>query len=160
MNKIIVDGYNMIYRIPKLARMMESDLEQARSELIWLLKSYLVRARVHIVLVFDGKYAGLNTTSPRVKNRLQIIFSKHPIKADPIIKKMLHDEKKKKGLTLVSEDKELMQYARSAGSQVLSPAEFLHRIEKRVYKNELHNKYDMDLSEEEIAEWLEIFGEK
>ena len=160
MNKIIIDGYNMIHRVPKLNQFLEKSLERARHELILLLKSYLVRAKVQIILVFDGQYSFLGTFEDNPNSKLEVIFSKHPMKADPLIKAMIDKEKNKKTLTLVSDDVDIVNHARGQGTQVLSPVDFYHRIEKRIYKNELHNKYDINLTEEEIAEWLEIFGAK
>lgn len=160
MNKIIIDGYNMIHLVPDLRRFLDESLERAREELILHLRSYLMRSKVEITLVFDGAYAVLDSHDQQPTPRLTVLFSRHPFKADPLIKLLIAKEQNKKNIILVTKDNDIIHFARSNHVQVLSPAAFYDRIEKRFKRKELHNKFDKDLTAEELAEWLEIFGEK
>jgi predicted RNA-binding protein with PIN domain len=159
MNKIIIDGYNMIHLVPELRQFLDNSLERARDELIGKLKTYLLNKKVHITLVFDGAHpAGV---APIERNRyLEIRFSKHPFKADPLIKGLIQKEKNKAAMTVVTHDSEIAAFAAAEHAAVLSPTEFWERLTKRQQQNDLYNKFDRELSDEELAEWKEIFGVK
>lgn len=160
MNKIIIDGYNMIHRVPDLCKFLDESLEKARNELILQLKSYLMRSKVEITLVFDGNQPVFGSDASNSHKYLRIIFSKYPFKADPLIKDLIKREQKKKSLILVSDDADIIQHAKSHGSKVLSPVAFYQRIEGRFHGKELNNKFDQEMTEEELSKWLEIFGIK
>lgn len=157
MNKIIVDGYNMIHRVASLRKFLDDSLEAAREQLIRYLRSYLMRSKVHITLVFDGNHAPVDSEYAESRS-LTVLFSQYPFKADPVIKDLIRREEHKSSLTLVSDDSDIVRFARDHGCQVLSPEGLYRRIEKRFSRKELNNKFDQDLTEEEIAEWLQIFG--
>lgn len=160
MNKIIIDGYNMIHRVPALRRFLEVSLERAREELGFHLKSYLAHHKINIVLVFDGAHPSIGSESTNRNDSFKVLFSKFPFKADPVIKDMIQKEEKKKSLTIVTDDADIIRYAQSQDVKFLSPGTFYARLEKRFIRKELNNKYDQDMSEEELLEWLQIFGVK
>lgn len=160
MNKIIIDGYNMIHRVPELRQYLNESLEKARDELILLLKSYLVRSEAVITLVFDGNLPPFDFGASSPHKYLTIKFSKFPLKADSLIKDLIKKEENKKSLTVVSEDSDIIQYAKSQRVKVLTPVAFYQRIEKRFAGKELNNKFDVEMTEEELSQWLEIFGVK
>jgi predicted RNA-binding protein with PIN domain len=160
MNKIIIDGYNVIHRVPNLSRFLDVSLERAREELIFQLKSYLVNHKVSIVLVFDGAHPSIGLESRNPNGSFEVLFSKIPFKADPVIKNLINKEEKKKSLTIVTDDTDIIRYAKSQKVNFLSSTAFYDRLEKRFIRKELTNKYDQEMSEEELSEWLQIFGEK
>lgn len=159
MNKIIVDGYNVIHRIPELRHFLDVSLERAREELLRLLKSYLLNKKLKITVVFDGQHP-MGREQELSTPKLRVVFSNHPFKADPYIKRLVAKEKNKKALAMVSDDSDLVQFAGAFQVKVMSTSAFYELLSKRAKTNDIHNKFDHELSEEELSEWLEIFGEK
>lgn len=150
----------MIHQVPELCQFLDVSLERAREELVLHLKSYLVRHKVDIILVFDGDQPLVGIARLHRNNYPKILFSKYPLNADRVIKDLINKEDKKKGLTVVTDDGDIIRYAISHNAKSLSTSEFYNRLEKRFDRKELNNKFDQDLSEEELSEWLQIFGVK
>ena len=53
--RIIIDGYNVIYTDDRLRRKACKDLEGARAELLEMLKGYVRHRRLQVTVVFDGR---------------------------------------------------------------------------------------------------------
>ncbi len=160
MNKIIIDGYNMIHRVPELCQFLSESLERSREELIRQLKSYLLTKKVEATLIFDGNHPPIGIDPIRQSRSLKIIFSRYPFKADPLIKELIKKEQHQKSLIIVTDDSDIIQFAKTHQTKVLSTVEFYNRMMKRFQNHDIYHKFDKDLSEEELAEWLRIFGEK
>lgn len=156
----IVDGYNLIYNIPRFRNFLDSSLELARNALIHFMRSYLSSRKVKVTIVFDGDEVGY-VEKPSPSNKwLKVIYSKPPEKADPIIKRLIKKTNNKKSLFLVSADTELIRFANQHGAQVLSPEEFYHRTSKHPNQEQVDQKFNSQVSEAEVDEWLKLFGEK
>ena len=160
MNKIVIDGYNMIHGVPQLRRFLEVSLERSRDELIRLLKSYLSNKRVEVSVVFDGDLTPAGVEPFEQNRSLRVVFSQYPIKADQIILDLISKEKHKKGMIIVSDDSEILQHARSHETLVLSTRAFYDRLVRRFQSDEISSNRDKELSQEELAEWLAIFGKE
>lgn len=160
MNLIIVDGYNLIHGVPKLRRFLEHSLERARNELLDLLASYLTVRKVKIIVVFDGQAAQGEAPTLRKRN-LHVMFSESAGRADAAIKRLLARQSNPKSASVVSDDSDLIRFARANQAGVLSSKEFYALLTKRrrnVKKNGIYDKFDGEMSEEELAEWMELFG--
>lgn len=156
MERIIVDGYNVIHRVSDLRPFLERSLEEARAELLLRIKSYLTHRKAEIVVVFDGDHV----YAPALVggNRLRVIFSKPPEKADAVILSLLGRAAKRGDLILVSDDQEIVAQARQVGARTLSAREFFERLTKRLRSPDLNRKFDVDLSPEELDEWIDLFS--
>ncbi|MFQ5648686.1 MAG: NYN domain-containing protein [bacterium] len=159
-NKIIIDGYNLIHRVPELAKSLETSLEHARDGLVRRLRSYALRKQVEITVVFDGTAPPLGIDEPQAGRRLKIVFSRSPTKADPVIQNLIQNAPNRKCLTIVSDDAEIVRFARTRQASVLSTRAFFDRLRRRSQQHDLQQKFDGGLTEEELAEWLKLFGEK
>jgi predicted RNA-binding protein with PIN domain len=159
MNKIIIDGYNMIHLVPELRGFLDESLERARTELIAKLKSYLLNKKIFITVVFDGNHSAGIAPAERLRY-LEIRFSKYPFKADPLIKRLIQKEKAKRAMTIVTHDSDIAAFASAEHAAVISPAEFWERLTKRQQQNGIFDKFDRELSDDELAEWKKIFGVK
>ena len=156
----LVDGYNFIHYIPRFRSFLDSSLEHARNALIHFLGNYQSKRKVKITIVFDGDEVGYVEKPPPSNKLLKIIYSKPPEKADPIIKRLIQRTKNRKSLFLVSADNELIRFSNQQGAQVLSPEEFYHRTSKHPNQDQVDQKYNSHVSENEVDEWLKLFGEK
>jgi ribosomal protection tetracycline resistance protein len=151
--RIVIDGYNLIYQFPELRRMLERDREGARKGLLVRLGSYAQEKNIQVVVVFDGDDRMIR--NPESYSGIRVVFSKLPEKADPVIKKMI-EEHQQGDLTVVSSDQEIAGYAQLYGIKAVSSRQFAHKILKeRIHEAE--KKFDHSLSPEELEEWLHIF---
>jgi len=155
----IIDGYNVIYGLEKFRNALSAGLEQARNELISFIRSYCSGKKVKMTVVFDGDEVGYIDQSHSPGQSLRVIYSKYPQKADPVIKHLIQKSSNKKAVILVSADNALVQFARQVKAQVLSPNEFYLRAAKHPNQDQVEQKFDSQVSEEELSEWLKLFKE-
>jgi len=155
----IIDGYNMIHRIPKFKNAMEHSLEGSRNLLISFVKAYQSSKKINITLVFDGDKIGYSEALNQSTKRLKIIYSNSPEKADPLIKRLILKAKHKKSLTLISADNDLIHFCKTQGASVLSPEMFFYQANKHPKSDHMNQKYNQQISPDELDEWLKIFGE-
>lgn len=156
--KIIIDGYNMLHLVSQYKRSLSLDLETARDQLIRDLQVYRAQKKVEIYVVFDGSAETPAQNHQISKSGVNIIFSQAPLKADPVIMKMIQSEKRKKRISIVSEDQEIIRFAHTHGCQSLSPQMLYDRLKMPTKGLDLQNKFDHPMSEEELEEWQRIFG--
>ncbi len=109
-------------------------------------------------MVFDGEAVGQFETSVPNFHRLKVIYSHPPEKADPVIKRIIDKTENRRGMTLVSADQELIYYARRSGVQILSPQQFYDRLRQPANQQQMDQKFNSQLSEAELADWLKLFG--
>lgn len=155
----IIDGYNVIYRVEKFRSALSSGLEQARNDLVSLIRNYRSGKKVKVTVVFDGDEIGYVERSPQPARWLQVIYSKFPEKADPVIKRLIQKSQNKRAVVLVSADNALVQFARQLKAQVLSPDEFCQRATKHPNQDQVEQKFNSEVTEEDVSEWLKLFKE-
>ncbi len=139
---------------------MNESLERSRQELIRLLKAYLLNKKVEITVVFDGKYPALGADGFGSHHSLRVVFSNQPFKADPLIKNLIEREEHPKGLFVVTDDSDIIESAKSYQVGTLSPVSFHSRLVKRRQDEDVYNKFGPNLTDKEVDDWLQIFGEK
>jgi len=155
----LIDGYNVIHKIPELKNALETNLEKARNLLIRRILTYLATKKIEITLVFDGDNVGYVGNPYERKKRLHIYYSHAPEKADPLIKRIIRQKANSAQLILVTEDHELLNFGKSYGVTGISPSQFYQLLRKETQQNQLDQKFDKPMTEEELATWLKIFGE-
>ena len=155
--KFLIDGYNLLHQLPELRRQMEYDLQTAREGLLISLSAFSLSKSVEVSVVFDG--IGESIPSPGRWRGLAIHFSKPPLKADPVIKKMISERKKNEDLVVITSDREIDAYARLCGVKVESSQTFAAAM-LRNPSTDLEKKNDHPISEKELDEWMRLFGQK
>ncbi len=153
MRKYIIDGYNLVYQFPELRRILERDLEGARQGLLDRIGLYIGENRLKAVVVFDGD--GRVLSEPGRRLGIEVIYSKPPEKADPLIKRMIENHSDE-GLVVVSSDREIVDFARLCGVKAVSSSQFVHEMSDRP-KNEAEKKFDYPMSDDELDEWMHLF---
>ncbi len=159
MNTLVIDGYNVIHRLPAFRRFLEVSLERAREELIQLVRAYVARRKVSAVVVFDGQ-AGLAAPDWPANGRLRVLFSRPPRDADAVIRDLVTRAENRKALTVVTDDVEIIRFAAANQVPSLSTSVFYDRLNQRPATTEVDGKYDSPLSPDELDDWLQLFGEK
>ena len=122
---IIIDGNNLIHRIPLLKHLVNRDFPQARERLKEMLAIYLKkRPEFDITLIFDNTqmpgsketYKGINILFPGVN---------HP-DADSLIKDIV--ARKDRFYIVVSSDRSVYDYAQSKGAVPIRSDEFAKKL--------------------------------
>jgi len=116
----IIDGLNVI-KTSFIKKYEVVSFEKGREFLIYILERYKRKhPRIEFTVVFDGYCQNFNLYSRRIK----IIFS-NEITADEKIRKILENKKNKKEVFVVSDDREIQQFTKILGGNVLKVNEFL-----------------------------------
>ncbi|MCZ6765302.1 MAG: NYN domain-containing protein [bacterium] len=154
--RIIIDGYNVVFADTSLRRIAIKDRTRAREALIAKVRDYIeVRSTT---IVFDGRGSYLDTEAI-VPGRLQIIYSPDAQTADEVIVATLNNAQSPQSYIIVTSDMvDIGRTARALGCSVIGSKRFLDRMEQG----------DGDRSEQKLARddemndtdyWLRKFGE-
>ena len=151
---LLVDGHNLIGQIPGI-KLSDADDEGA---LVMLLRRYSTAKRGRqVVVVFDHGVYG----HPQKLDGYGITchFARSPQDADAQLIKRLRALKHPRDWTLVTSDREVVRMAEECGVKVMSSQEFARQLLAGPARanTPLAEKPDRQLSEAEIAEWMEIF---
>jgi ribosomal protection tetracycline resistance protein len=155
MKQFLIDGYNLLFQFPELRKQIERDLEGARHLLIQKLSLYKQRSACKITVVFDGDRR--NWFEPGKPAGIKIIFSTFPEKADPLIRTLITREYNGPQNTLVTSDNEIRQYARLYSCKIMHSHEFARLIMEGA-TSARHPEDSVDMSREEMEEWLKLFN--
>ena len=158
LQKIIIDGYNVLHQVEPYKTRLERDLESARHQLVHDLKIYKASKKVELLIVFDGSAEISIPSHRKTEGGIEIIFSRAPLKADPIIMEIIKLERIKGRITVVTNDREILSFAKSLGSNSMTPEVFYQRIKTHSKELDIQHKFDHDMTSDELEEWKKIFG--
>jgi hypothetical protein len=113
----VVDGYNLIHKIPELRALVDSDLELARDRLVGLLAGYAARRRAAVTVVFDGRRGSAGTRGDS-RSGVRVEFARTD--ADSYIKAMLERAgRAARSTTVVSSDNSIRRHVSDFGAQTV-----------------------------------------
>jgi predicted RNA-binding protein with PIN domain len=156
-NKIIIDGWNLAWKIPHIAGMIPDDLERARVQLNIMLQNYFQGRHVRFKVVYDGKQGYV--TQKGYDRTVETKFSRDPEKADHLIAAFIKKQKNPGQWTVITSDRELADRVSGYGAQVVDSDSFLEKMNRPATQAPPENpsKSDPNLGPEEIAFWLKTF---
>jgi predicted RNA-binding protein with PIN domain len=155
--KILIDGYNLLYKDGVLKNQAERSLEEAREELIAAVAAYR-SGDTEIVVVFDGRGGQSRRRTPAPPGVL-IRFSRYPQTADRLILEIIEREKRRRSLTVVTSDrKDIGRIAQAEGVRWISSESFLRRLQRIPRKPISGGEKPAGPSAEEMDYWLKRFG--
>ena len=132
MRALVVDGYNAIYKIPLLKKLMDRSLEEARAKITELAEEYQRRKGGidKICVVFDGKdtYRDAAFTTPPHQ-----VFSRTG-EGDREIVIVISRLSKKYDVEVVSDDNFIRNNARAYNARIVGISEFATFFNKQ-WKN-------------------------
>ncbi len=150
----IIDGHNLIAKIPGLSLSMPDDEER----LVDLLNRFGQQSRHKLEVYFDGAPPG--QAGVRNYGRVRAHFVLASQTADEAIRRRLVKlGKSAANWVVVTSDRDVQSAAREVHSRVLRGEDFSKLIQTTL-QGRLANTYDaadQPLSEEEVSEWLAIF---
>jgi len=152
MPQLILDGYNIIHKIPQLQNHINHSLEDARKALATFIITW---ARTHnnkasISIVFDGRDGIINSSQPLCG--IKCIFTKTKQEADDRIISIVRNSQNKKDTTVISDDNYVTNNCKAYGATV-RPALYLLQEQKAVSNAETEKLID-DNTANEITDML------
>jgi predicted RNA-binding protein with PIN domain len=154
-NKIIIDAWNVIWKMPSLSTLIPDKLEQVRTKFNMMIKNYYLNKNVTFKIIYDGQP---QIYSEDQKQNPNVTFSRNPEKADDVIVKFLNNQSDPKQWTVITSDRYLSHRAKNAGAQIASTESFIGKIQKSAKKIKRSDKrVTPQLNEDDITYWLEKF---
>ena len=149
----LIDGHNLI---PKLGLRLDSMDDEM--ELIAILQEFCGLERRQVEVYFDG------APSPRTGTRKLGAVTAHFVRLGTPADNAIRERLKKlgraaKNCTVVSSDRQVQAYARAAQAEIISSDSFAKTL-KQVMNSARVSKGERVVSEEEVTEWLKLFGNK
>lgn len=152
----LIDGNNLIGRLPEI----DPEAPDARMQLLRWLAAFRNRpgqkAR-RLTVVFDGAPEP-NFPDGSVFQGVHIIYSLPNSTADARIKQKVEQHKDRRGLTVVTSDRELYNYVRACGAQAITCEQFVERLWTAVASSDSDEKEEVHLDAQEIDQWMRYFG--
>jgi predicted RNA-binding protein with PIN domain len=148
---ILIDGHNLIGKIPGL----RLDDPHDEEELLLRLRAYRARTGKRLVVYFDPG-AAYQSPARQSKGGISVRQAGTGQRADDLMIRELRRHRNPRELTVVTSDRAIQSVARQQDARVVDSATFAAELNRPPQKKEAT---DMPpLSDEEIQEWLAIFG--
>ncbi len=150
----IIDGYNVIHKIPELEAKLQESLENARNALIMEIQSWKRRyAGAKVYIVFDGRSEGIFDDPPTRIFGIDRVFTSSGESADDRIISMVRSAEDPSLITVISDDNHVRNGCKMHRAQV-QYASFVGRSRKkpRGPVNRV-NDFDGNSREREITEY-------
>jgi predicted RNA-binding protein with PIN domain len=155
-NKILIDGWNLCWKIPELRTLIPENLEKARTLLNSKIKSYFASKKTIFKIVYDGK-TGTSYLNGYVRG-IDVRFSKKPETADHLLVSFLAKQKNPREWTIITSDRSLREHATSLGAEVVDSDMFADKIKPQYNDSEIDFKHNPNLKSAELEYWRKQFG--
>ena len=154
MKYVIIDGYNLLHKIPGLRNLMKENPDSAQMSLLESVRRCMNHGE-RLVMVLDG-YSNFRSND--------IIYSGN-VTADEVIRSFIEDHYAKDSITVVSSDSYITGLAKVCGCEVIKSEDFvklnklsdlsLPRKEKKETKEE---EKPTDISKKDLEEFKKYFS--
>jgi predicted RNA-binding protein with PIN domain len=104
MERLIVDGYNIIFAWPELSAAKDVNLQDARELLIATMADYAAMTRQKVTVVFDSHRRPDAEASTEDVNGVQVVYSGRKTSADHVIERLLFEAKSNDEVTVATSD--------------------------------------------------------
>jgi len=125
MKVLIVDGYNVIHRVPRFHSILQRSLEAARESLLCYCSTWRDTRGdfAELLVVFDGDSSVEGADHLMVRG-VQVTYTRTGETADDRIRGMVDDSPSNRECVVVTDDGELAAAIRSRGGRFMSSTEF------------------------------------
>ncbi len=122
----LIDGYNVIHKMPQLKPLLRDNFEGARDAFIERVARFCGSGGCRVRIVFDGRgrRAESVTTSPRIAG-LEVVYSSARQSADAYIERSVYMDPEKRHIVVVSGDTGIREICRNLGAMVMGPDNFI-----------------------------------
>jgi predicted RNA-binding protein with PIN domain len=102
--RLIVDGYNIIFAWPDLAALKDVNLQDAREMLIATLADYAAMTRQKVTVVFDSHRRPDAEASEQTISGVEVVYSGRKTSADHVIERLLFGARASDEVTVATSD--------------------------------------------------------
>ena len=127
--RLIIDGYNLIFSWPELKELALSDMDLARSRLLDMLENFSGFTKSSIILVFDGYRLKGSQGEKEERNGVNIVYTKESETADAYIESLASGIGKNEEVTVVTSDNLIRVSAMRSGVLRMSSESFRAEVE-------------------------------
>ena len=147
---IVIDGYNLIRRSPRLSLLDRRDMEEGRDALLATLAVYRRIKGHRITVVFDGWERGGASEQVKLTAGLQVVFTRRGEQADQAIVRFVG--KAPSGAVVVTSDRALADDVARTGAVTLSAEEFQARLDDALREGN-EGEFQKAEDDEPDSEW-------
>jgi len=130
--RLIVDGYNVIFAWDELKELAQEHLDSARKMLMDLLSNYSGFTKTELVLVFDGYRVKGNTGEKFDYHNIHVVYTKEGEQADIFIERLAADIGKNESVRVVTSDNLIRLTALRVGLRRTDAKEFHYEVSRVV----------------------------
>ena len=134
--RIIVDGYNVIFGWKSLKNLAADNLDLARAELTEILTNYAAFTGAELILVFDGFRSPGNAGARTQEYGLKTAYTKEGETADAYIERLVSEMGSNRAVRVVTADSLIRLTALRSGVLRTSSAEFEQEVREELRKLE------------------------
>ena len=151
MKHYIIDGNNLIGKIPSIKKIQNVNKQASREKLAFLIGRYFSSGKNSVTLHFDG-----HPNEPVKVLHVKIKYSGSKT-ADEKIKSEIEKSKNPKNITVVTSDGNVAEFARVCSCQVIKSEDFRKKLSGRTTADEEQARIDEMNNQDEFKK---IFGVK
>ena len=148
---ILVDGYNVIHKIPELEEKLDVSLEQARDGLVAMCNQWIALRKDYegIMVVFDGK-SHIGRTDFASFGNVKMIYTETGETADDRIVHICRENMKTHEFLVITDDRAVQSGSRINNASVISVSRFLGVQRAKKAKAANQNIDDRKLSPDQM----------
>ena len=129
MQRLIVDGYNVLHAHPRYEILADRDLDSARAKLVEDVASFAV-GRFRATVVFDAAANAASTGEPHHVANVAVVFSPAGMDADSVIESLAYRARERgESAVVVTSDGETQRLVAALGSARMSSPEFIAELD-------------------------------
>jgi predicted RNA-binding protein with PIN domain len=129
MERVIVDGYNVIHAWPPLKRLLDVSLEVARDKLVERLSVFGMVVGADVTVVFDAHHSAARTSSEELVEGVHVLFTRKGHSADHAIERIAYEASQSGDvITVATSDRFQRDLVRGMGGAVISALELERRV--------------------------------
>jgi predicted RNA-binding protein with PIN domain len=129
MDRVIVDGYNVIHAWDPLKRLLSDSLEAARDKLVERLAVYGMVTGSDVTVVFDAHHSAARTNSEELVEGVRVIFTRKGHSADHVIERIAYAAGGAgDAITVATSDRTQRDLVRGMGGAVIDARELERRV--------------------------------
>jgi predicted RNA-binding protein with PIN domain len=127
--RLVVDGYNIIHAWASLKRLLGVSLEAARDKLIERLSVYGLVTGADVTVVFDSHQKSSRADAEQLVEGVRVIFTRRGHSADQVIERIAYEATGAGGVvTVATSDHSQGDMVRGMGGAVISATELERRV--------------------------------
>lgn len=128
---IVVDGYNVLYAWPELAKLKDKGLEHARDRLVDILADYSGISGDRVLVVFDAyQVRGFSGARYEEVNGVQVFYTREEETADAMIERLVGDMPRDGYTMVVTSDWDEQRIILGRGAYRMTPGELRQRVQR------------------------------